>query len=101
MKLLNPWFVATGRELRATCPIGARELKRTDPGGSTSALQLANPNGVIVRTVLSKYGPDNSLRSFGVTQAMSPSQNAGFDVAGEAPLTIRAQESSRTAFHFT
>ena len=39
-KLLKPWFVATGTRFTATWPMGARELNKTDPTGSTSAAQL-------------------------------------------------------------
>jgi len=54
MRLLNPWFVATGTRLIAARPIGARELKRTERTGRTLAEQLAKPSGVNVLAVESK-----------------------------------------------
>jgi hypothetical protein len=37
--VLQPWLVATGPDVIAMCPIGARELKTTEPDGNVRAEQ--------------------------------------------------------------
>jgi hypothetical protein len=85
---LKPWFVAIGTVLIATCPIGARELRSTEPAGRTDAAQLRNPAFEIVLDVRAIVCTESPLRSAGVTHGISPSQYSGTDVFGVAPEMI-------------
>src|SRR3712207_1017213 len=98
IRLLNPWLVAIGTVFMATWPIGARELRSTEPAGKTFAEQLASPVAVSFRDVVSMNGPSRTLRSAGVAQSMSPSQKSGTELFGVAPDTISQDSPSGIIF---
>jgi hypothetical protein len=74
--------------LIVTSPIGALELRRTDPTGRIVEEQLFNPASVIFLAVVLMYADFWSLKSFGVAQKISPSQYSLTFVRGVEPETI-------------